>query len=102
MSDLRLDFERLADARDRLASVISEFEGARSIHAGLPEATGHYRLQFAVADFRDAWSVRREQLTDEITAVREAVVAIHDTFQALDADLAHRVTVFTSTEESAQ
>lgn len=101
MSDLRLDFERLADARDRLASVISEFEGARSIHAGLPDATGHFRLQFAVTDFRYAWSVRREQLTEEITAVRDAVVAIHDTFRALDTELANRVDVFTQSANEA-
>lgn len=99
MSDIRIDFDRLDRAHTRLASVIGDFESAGQMQAHLPAATGHPRLAGVVDDFRSAWSIRRDQLTEELRFIDDAVQAIHGTFAELDADLALRAAAYTTKEE---
>ncbi len=96
MSDLRIDFDRLSSAEVRLDRVLGDFQATGGPQAHLPGATGHPHLMGVVQDFRDAWAIRRGELTEELTFVRDAVVAIRETFRELDADLAERAVAFTT------
>ncbi|WP_168626566.1 MULTISPECIES: hypothetical protein [unclassified Cryobacterium] len=101
MSDIRIDFDRLDRADQRLNTVLADFTSVGELSAHVPDIAGHAAVAGATRDFRDAWSIRRERLTEELTFVRESVVAIRDTFRALDSELEARVTAFTSTEGGA-
>lgn len=99
MSDIRIDFDRLDRAEARLNRVIQDFEATRGVQAHLPEAAAHPELRGAVGDFRSAWDVRRGQLAEELRFVRDSVVAVRETFRALDADLAERAVAYTTDAE---
>ena len=94
MSDLRLDLDRLADAESILARVSDRLDGAGDTYRHLPDAAGHPRLSGALSDFRDAWSVHREDLLEELRFLHEATKAIVDTFTELDTELAKRAEHF--------
>ncbi len=101
MSDIRIDFERLDRADQRLSTVLADFTNTGELSARSVEVAGHPAVESAARDFREAWSIRRERLTDELTFVRESAVAIRDTFRALDTELEARVNAFTSAEPDA-
>jgi len=94
VADLRLDLDRLGEARSTLARVSDRLDGADDTSRHLPDAAGHPRLAGALTDFRDAWSVHRDDLLEELRFLREATGAIVDTFAELDAELAARAEHF--------
>lgn len=98
MSDIRIDFDRLSRAHDRLTTVVNDFEGAGELGAQLPGAVGYPPLMSVTDQFRSAWSVRRGELADELRFLDDAVVAIRDTFQELDLELVRRLEAATRTE----
>ena len=98
MSDSRIDFDRMSRAHDRLTAVITDFEAVGEPAAGLPEAVGYAPLMIVTDEFRSAWSVRRSQLAEQLTFLDDAVVAIRDTFQELDAELVRRLDAATTVE----
>lgn len=97
MSDIRIDFDRLSRAHDRLTTVINDFESAGELGAQLPAAVGYPPLMFVTDDFRSAWSIRRAELSEELRFLDDAVVAIRDTFQELDSELVRRLDAATRT-----
>ena len=99
MSDIRIDLDRLDSARARLDTVITEFDATSPVQAHLAGATGHPRLISVVDDFRSAWSVRRGEMVEELTFLRDAVQAIHDTFVELDQSLADQARYYGSRTE---
>jgi hypothetical protein len=101
MSDIRIDFDRLDRAHQRLGTVLADFTNAGELSARSVDVAGHHAVESATRDFRDAWNIRRERLTEELTFVRESVDSIRSTFRALDDDLADRVAAFTNTEADA-
>lgn len=94
MPDIRLDLDRLDEARITLGRVSGRLEGVGDAYRHLPDAAGHPRLAGALSEFRDAWSVHREDLLEELRFLREATGAIVDTFTELDAELAARAEHF--------
>lgn len=99
MSDIRIDFDRLDRAHERLGSALADFEGAGEVGADLPGAVGYPPLATVTDQFRSAWSIRRGELAEELRFLDDAVVAIRDTFQELDAELVRRLDAATTTEE---
>ena len=99
MSDLRIDFDRLDRAEARLLTVITDFEAATPAQDGLPAAVGHGQVEIAVRDFRSAWNIRREEYAQELDTMRQAVKAIRETFQAVDAELGKRLAAITEVEQ---
>jgi len=94
MSDLRFDLGGLRVASGRIGRVSNRLDGAGDDSRGLPDAAGHDELRGALADFRDAWSVHREELLEELAFLRDSLTAIADTFDELDGDLAARARHF--------
>lgn len=94
MTDIRLDLDRLGEARTTLGRVSDRLEGIGDSYRHLPDAAGHPRLSGALGDFRDAWTVHREDLLEELRFLREATGAIVDTFTELDTELARRAEHF--------
>lgn len=95
MTDLRIDFDRLDRAEARLGTVIADFDAATPAQDGLAAAVGHGQVEIAVRDFRDAWSIRRDEYAQELRTMRDAVIAIRETFQAVDAELQGRLEAIT-------
>jgi len=98
VSDLRIDFDRLERAETRLATVIAEFDAATPAQDALIGAVGHGQVESAVRDFRSAWDIRREEYGQELRTMRDAVIAIRDTFQAVDVELGRRLDALTEVE----
>jgi len=95
VSDLRIDFDRLERAEARLLTVITDFEATSPVQADLVEAVGDGVASTAVRDFRDAWSIRREEYAGELRTLRDALGAIRETFAAIDAELVRRLDAIT-------
>ena len=99
MSDLKIDFDRLERAETRLATVIADFDAATPAQNGLAEAVGHGQVESAVRDFRSAWNIRREEYAEELRTMRDAVIAIRETFEAVDVELGRRLDAITEVEQ---
>jgi hypothetical protein len=95
VTDLRIDFDRLERAETRLAAVIAEFDAATPAQDALAGAVGHGQVEIAVTDFRNAWSIRREEYAQELRTIQDAVVAIRETFEAVDVELGRRLDAIT-------
>ncbi|MGN6274016.1 MAG: hypothetical protein ACTHMQ_13115 [Protaetiibacter sp.] len=94
MSDLRFDLDALRDASGRIGRVSGRLDGTGDESRHLPDAAGHDSLRGALSDFRDKWSVHRDDLLDELQFLRDSLTAIADTFDELDSDLADRARHF--------
>lgn len=94
MSDLRFDLDGLRHASGRIGGVSSRLQGAGDESRALPDAAGHDQLHGALVDFRDKWSVHRDDLLDELQFLKDSLTAIADTFDELDGDLADRARHF--------
>ena len=94
MSDLRFDLDGLRDASARIGRVSGRLDGSGDSARHLPDAAGHDRLRGSLSDFRDAWSVHRDDLLQELAFLRDSLTAIADTFEELDTDLASRAQHF--------
>jgi len=90
VSDIRLDLDHLTATRDALTEVAGRLDGIGDTYRHLPDAAGHIRLSLALGGFRDAWTVHREDLLEELRFLQEAAGAIADTFRELDGELAAR------------
>lgn len=94
MSDLRLHLSAMRSASVRLGAVERRLDGVGDDSRHLPDAAGHGELRGALSDFRSAWTVHRDELLDELRFLRETFIAIADTFDELDDDLADRAAHF--------
>jgi len=94
MSDLRFDLDALRDASSRIGRVSGRLDGAGDDSRHLPDSAGHDAMRGALSDFRDKWSVHRDDLLEELQFLRDSLTAIADTFDELDGDLADRARHF--------
>lgn len=102
MSDIRIDLDQLLTAQARLLTVIGEFDRAGHVQSHLPAATGHQRVMSVMESFNSACSIRRNELNEELNFIKDAVEAIRETFEQIDADLAARVAQFASTGDDSK
>jgi hypothetical protein len=89
--DVSIDFAALAGARDELRRVIDEFDGTEEFSSAVADTVGHDGLAGTVRDFASSWNVRRRDLIEQLTMVRDYIAAVHDTFLELDERLAKGV-----------
>jgi hypothetical protein len=94
LSDLRFDLDGLRDASSRIGRVSGRLDGSGDDTRHLPDSAGHDSVRGALSDFRDKWSVHREDLLEELKFLSDSLTAIADTFDELDADLAERARHF--------
>lgn len=98
MSDLKLDLAMLQQLYVEINSVLLEFMDAKPVRHELIEAVGVYDdfhadgLAHQVDRFSSGWDIRRGHIIDTMTSVRNAIKAIHDTFEELDSTLADALT----------
>jgi len=90
MSDLRFDLDALRTASGRITRVSSRLDGAGDDSRHLPDAAGHDSVRDALRDFRDKWSLHRDELQEELAFLSNSLTAIADTFTELDAELRAR------------
>lgn len=88
MSDLSLELDALRIASGRLGGVILRLDGSGDDSRHLPDIAGHDALSGALRDFRDKWWVHRQELLEELQFLTDSFIAITDTFDELDLDLA--------------
>lgn len=88
MSDITLDFDTLGQARSRVASAISTFQGAGRVGDDIAALTGESRLEGKVRDFAGNWDANRAALEEQLTFIRDSLEAVIDVMTDLDVDLA--------------
>ncbi|WP_125130223.1 hypothetical protein [Microbacterium sp. 10M-3C3] len=88
MTDVDLDLTTLTTARTRVDRALRTFAEAGSTADGLAEHTGDRRLAGRVRDFAGNWDDNRGKLEEQLTAVRDRLQAIVDTYSELDASMA--------------
>lgn len=89
--DVRIDLAALDSAGWALREAVENFEHTEEFSADVACTVGHDRLADAVQDFADSWNDRRTALIDQLSTVRDFIVAVHDTFTELDERLAKGV-----------
>ncbi|MFT4229303.1 MAG: hypothetical protein QM602_03335 [Microbacterium sp.] len=87
MSDLKLDFAELQTARTRVATSLSTFQSAGTVGHDVADLTGEYRLAGKVRDFADNWDANRAALQEQLEFLRDALDAVIDTMNEVDAEL---------------
>jgi hypothetical protein len=98
MSDLQLDLGLLEQLYVEIQRVLVAFTQAKPASHELTDAVGVYEdspadgLAHQVERFSTGWDIRRGQIIETMTSVSNAITAIHDTFQELDATLADALT----------
>lgn len=88
MSDIKLDFETLSQARARVDGAISTFQSAGRVGDDVADLTGESRLAGKVRDFADNWDAHRTALEQQLAFIRDSIDAIVDVMTDLDVDLA--------------
>jgi hypothetical protein len=88
MTDVDLNLTTLTTARTRVDAALSTFAEAGTVADGLAEHTGDRKLAGRVRDFAGNWDYNRGKLEEQLTAVRDRLQAIVDTFTELDASMA--------------
>lgn len=85
---LVIEGELLAQTQTNLQSILTEFEGAEKFSEYVASLTGHSRLESEVREFASSWNIKRAEVIESVTALKESIGAINDAFDNLDADLA--------------
>lgn len=88
MTDLRVDTERVRAVGTGLTRIATEFRNANVRSDRIAEAVGHGGLADAVRSFAHSWDDTREDMTESITGLSEATLAIADIFEQADQELA--------------
>lgn len=89
MVDLRLDLDVMDEAKTSLSRLRSEILGIGDFNAGgAADAAGHRRLSSKIGDFVGAWSIRRDEIAEQMQLVADAAGAISSTFRELDDSMA--------------
>jgi gas vesicle protein len=88
VADLKLDTEQLRDTAELLSSMAAEFEKANENVATTASAVGDDTLKHAVERFASSWNQHREELTEQITKLRDHLVNAADSIEAADLALA--------------
>lgn len=88
MTDLSIDYTRLDALISNLSLVQGEFSSAEQFASQTADLTGHDRLADVVRDFATKWSLRREELLEELQTIADAAESIRDTMRELDLELA--------------
>lgn len=78
----------LSQTQTNLQSILTEFEGAEKFSEHVASLTGHARLEHEVQAFASSWNIKRAEVIESVTALKESIGAINDAFDNLDADLA--------------
>lgn len=90
MTDVLLDRARLRDARDTLQNATDTFNSAAQTNNALEEAIanphGKDSLRDRVGWFEANWSGNREELTEMIEGVLDALTSIVDAWDTWEAD----------------
>ena len=88
MSDLKLDLALLAQLKDDLEAVVSEFKNADDFSDDVADATGHDELSGHVKDFAHRWNDKRRGMTENVEALQGQIASISDGFTQVDDGLA--------------
>ncbi|MFJ6651601.1 hypothetical protein ACIQLJ_02255 [Microbacterium sp. NPDC091313] len=88
MTDVDLNLSSLSTARTQVDAALTTFSEAGTVADSLAEHTGDRRLAGRVRDFAGNWDYNRGKLEEQLTAVRDRLQAIVDTFAELDASMA--------------
>ena len=72
MTDLSIDYTRLDALISNLSLVQGEFSSAEQFATQTADLTGHDRLADVVRDFATKWSLRREELLEELQTIADA------------------------------
>lgn len=94
--DIQLDMADLEALASDLASVVDEFEKAKSNASEAAAATGSSPLADKVNGFANKWSITRGKMIDDVKSLQQMIQAITENFQQADADMARAL------EEAAQ
>jgi len=86
--DIQLDMDDLTALASDLASVIDEFEKAKSNAGEAADATGSRELADKVKGFANSWSIRRGKMIEDIKVLQQTIQMIAENFQAADEDMA--------------
>lgn len=78
----------LEQTQTNLQSILTEFEGAETFSEFVASLTGHSRLEHEVQAFASNWNLKRAEVIEAVTALKDSIGAINDAFNNLDADLA--------------
>lgn len=78
----------LEQTQTHLQSILTEFEGAEKFSQHVASLTGHDRLKGEVENFAESWNIKRAEVVESVTALKESIGAINTAFNNLDSDLA--------------
>jgi hypothetical protein len=85
---LVIEGDLLANTQKNLQSILTEFEGAEQFSEYVASLTGHSRLEGEVREFASSWNIKRAEVIESVTALKESIGAINEAFDNLDSDLA--------------
>lgn len=88
MADVDLDLTAIRLAKTRVDNALTTFSGAERVGDDLADLTGEHRLAGTVRDFAGNWDYNRGKLEEQLTAVRDWLAAIDETYTELDAAMA--------------
>lgn len=86
--DIELDTNALEALASDLASVIAEFENAKSNADETATATGADDLADRVRHFAGSWRIRRGKMVDDVKSLQQIIAQIAETMTQVDVDLA--------------
>lgn len=90
MADLDVDWVSLRVASVLLAQARERFAEAEELGEDLRLSCGHEGLAHAIGGFTAAWRVTRARLEERLTSLSEAMEAMADVFEDVEASLAER------------
>lgn len=82
--DVELDLDALDDLRGELATVADGLRGNERFGRDAAEAAGHPAVAAALHDYVSNWDIRRDDLIEGVTVLRDTVQAIVESFRDLD------------------
>lgn len=88
MSDLKVDYDVLADSVQTLAVLKSEFDGIKDLRDETSGLWGHRAVRDAMHGFASNMDYNRRKLAEEMAAVGEKLETTLETFREADAELA--------------
>ena len=88
MSDLRVDYYALEDAKSALSRLKSEFDGIEKRHSESKHIYGHDGVKDAMGEFSGNMDYNRRKLSEAIQTVGSKVSDTLETFRSADAELA--------------
>lgn len=86
MADLRIDLAQLSTLQTRLGRLADQFDDAEQFGSDVTVAVGTVGdLPYRVGEFASAWNDTRNGLMENLRVLADAVQAIRETFEDLDA-----------------